>query len=147
MTVSASRWDLSNVYPALDSKQFKSAIKKYKSLLDELEAFLKKAEKANAKTDPKKLGKLLGESTDRFNALLELSSTIGAYIYSFITTDSRNKEAMRILSEYEQMSVQASVLNTKFTAWAGTLGKPAIKKAVNTNVSAKAHEFILFEAA
>ena len=92
MTVSASRWDLSNVYPALDSKQFKSAIKKYKSLLDELEAFLKKAEKANAKTDPKKLGKLLGESTDRFNALLELSSTIGAYIYSFTPSIVNNEQ-------------------------------------------------------
>ncbi|MEN9563989.1 MAG: hypothetical protein RIR73_2233, partial [Chloroflexota bacterium] len=40
MSVSAPRWDLTNVYPALDSKQFKSAVKKYKSLLDELEAFL-----------------------------------------------------------------------------------------------------------
>lgn len=147
MSVSASRWDLTNVYPALDSKQFKSAIKKYKSLLDELEAFIKKAEKANAKTDPKKLGKLLGESTDRFNALFELSGTLSSYLYSFITTDSRNKEAMRTFSEFQQMSVQGSILQTKFTAWAGTLGKPAIKKAVKTNPSAKAHEFILLESA
>ena len=147
MSVSAPRWDLTNVYPALDSKQFKSAIKKYKSLLDELEAFIKKAEKANAKTDPKKLGKLLGESTDRFNELFELSGTLSAYLYSFITTDSRNKEAMRTFSEFQQMSVQGSILQTKFTAWAGTLGKPAIKKATKTNASAKAHEFILLEAA
>lgn len=147
MSVSASRWDLTNVYPALDSKQFKSAIKQYKSLLDELEAFLKKAEKANSKTDPKKLGKLLGESTDRFNALFELSGTLSAYLYSFITTDSRNKEAMRAFSEFQQMSVQGSILQTKFTAWAGTLGKPVIKKAVKTNPSAKAHEFILLESA
>lgn len=147
MSVSAARWDLTQIYPALDSKQYKSAVKKYKSLLDELEAFLKKAEKANAKTDPKKLGKLLGESTDRFNALFELSGTLSAYLYSYITTDSRNKEAMRAFSEFQQMSVQGSILQTKFTAWAGTLGKPAIKKATKTNASAKAHEFILLEAA
>ena len=147
MTVSASRWDLTNVYPALDSKQFKAAIKKYKSQLDELEAFLKKAEKANSKTEPKKLGKLLGESADRFNEIFELSGTLSSYLYSFITTDSRNKEAMRTFSEFQQMSVQASVLQTKFTAWAGALGKPAIKKAVKTNASAKAHEFILLESA
>jgi oligoendopeptidase F len=147
MSVSAPRWDLTNVYPALDSKQFKSAIKKYKSLLDELEAFIKKAEKANAKTDPKKLGKLLGESVDRFNELFELSGTLSSYLYSFITTDSRNKEAMRTFSEFQQMSVQGSILQTKFTAWAGTLGKPAIKKATKTNASAKAHEFILLESA
>lgn len=146
MTVSATRWDLTNVYPALDSKQFKNAFKQYKSMLDELDAFFKKAAKADAKTDSKKLGKLLGEAVDRFNALFELSGTMGSYIYSFVTTDSRNKEAMRALSEFEQMSVQARVLNTKFMAWAGKLGKAAVKKAVKTNASAKAHEFTLLEA-
>ena len=147
MTVSATRWDLTNVYPSLESKEFKNAIKKYKTLLDEMEVFFKKASKADSKTDPKKLGKLLGESVDRFNTLFELSGTISPYIYSFISTDSRNKTAMRILSEFEQMSVQASVLNTKFQAWVGTLGKPTIKKAAKTNPSAKAHEFALNEAA
>lgn len=147
MTVSAPRWDMTNVYPSLDSKQFKNAVKSFKSMLDDMEAFLKKASKADAKTDPKKLGKILGESVERFNTLYELSGTIGPYIYSFITTDSRNKEAMRILSEFEQMNVQTSVLNTKFTAWAGKLGKAAIKKAVKNNPAAKAHEFILLEAA
>lgn len=146
MTVSATRWDMTNVYPSLDSKEFKNAIKKYKSALDEMEVFFKKASKEGSKTDPKKLGKLLGESVDRFNALFELSGTIQPYIYSFVTTDSRNQEAMRILSEFEQISVQASVLNTKFQAWVGTLGKAAVKKAAKTNDSAKDHEFALNEA-
>ncbi|MBI5825250.1 MAG: M3 family oligoendopeptidase [Chloroflexi bacterium] len=147
MTVSATRWDMTNVYPSLDSKEFKNAIKKYKSALDEMEVFFKKASKADSKADPKKLGKLLGESVDRFNALFELSGTINPYIYSFVTTDSHNQDAMRALSEFEQMSVQASVLNTKFQAWVGTLGKAAIKKAAKTNPSAKSHEFSLNEAA
>jgi pepF/M3 family oligoendopeptidase len=147
MSVSASRWDLTNVYPSLDSKQFKNAIKNFKSQLNDLDAFFKKAGKADAKTDPKKLGKILGEAVDRFNALFELSGTIGPFIYSFITTDSRNKEAMRILSEFEQMNVQTSVLNTRFIAWAGKLGKASIKKAVKTNAFARAHEFILLESA
>jgi len=146
MTVSAPRWDLTNVYPSLESAEFKNAIKKYKSMLDETEVFFKKAGKADAKTEPKKLGKLLGESVDRFNTLTELSNTIAPFIYSFVTTDSRNKDAMRALSEFEQMSVQASVLNTKFQAWTGTLGKATVKKAAKTNASAKAHEFALNES-
>lgn len=145
MTISASRWDLTNVYPSLDSKQFKSATKKYKSMLDEMEVFFKKASRADAKTDSKKLGKLLGESVDRFNAIFELSNTIRPYIESFVTTDSHNKDAMRALSEFEQMSVQAKILNTKFHAWVGKLGKAAVKKAAKTNASAKAHEFVLSE--
>jgi len=148
MTISAPRWDLTNVYPSLESKEFKNAVKKYKKLLDELEAFFgKKLSKANSKTDPKKLGKLLGESVDRFNELFELSGTINPFIYSFVTTDSRNKDAMRALSEFEQMSVQASMLNTKFQAWVGKLGKAALKKAVKTNPSAQGHAFALNETA
>jgi hypothetical protein len=45
------------------------------------------------------------------------------------------------------MSVQADILNTKFRAWVGKLGKPAIKKAAKTNKSAKEHEFALLENA
>ena len=147
MTVSSPRWDMTNIYPSLDSKQFKNAVKTYKSSLDDMEAFFKKTSKADSKTDPKKLGKLLGESVERLNAILELSGTIQPYIYAFVTTDSRNKEAMRALSEFEQLAVKASVIQTRFTAWAGALGKPAIKKAVKTNPSAKMHEFALLEAA
>jgi pepF/M3 family oligoendopeptidase len=146
MTISAPRWDMTNVYPSLESKEFKSAIKKYKSMLDEMEVFYKKASKADSKTEPKKLGKLLGESVDRFNALFELSNTILPYIESFVTTDSRNRAAMRALSEFEQMSVQASILNTKFQAWIGKLGKAPVKKAAKTNTSAKTHEFTLNES-
>ncbi len=146
MTVSAPRWDMTNVYPSLESKEFKNAIKNYKSMLDEMEVFLKKASKADSKTEPKKVGKLLGESVERFNALFELSNTISPFINSFVTTDSRNQDAMRALSKFEQMSVRASVLNTKFQAWAGKLGKAAVKKAAKTNASAKAHEFTLNES-
>ena len=146
MTITAPRWDMTNVYPSLESKEFKSAIKKYKSMLDEMEGFYKKASKADPKTEPKKLGKLLGESVDRFNALIELSNTILPYIESFVTTDSRDKVAMRALSEFEQMSVQASILNTKFQTWIGKLGKAAVKKASKTNASAKTHEFTLNES-
>jgi len=147
MANSIPRWDLTNVYPSLDSKEFKNAIKKYKTELDELEAFYKKTSKADSKADPKKLGKLLGEFVDRKNDLLELSTTIFYYIYSFISTDSHNKDAMREMSEFEKMSVKARVLNTKFRAWIGKLGKAVIKKAAKTNESVKAHEFSLLEDA
>src|SRR5258706_12972257 len=148
MTISATRWDLTNVYPSLESKEFKNAVKKYKKQLDELDVFFTKSViKANSKTDSKKLGKLLGGSVDRFNKLFELSGTIEPFIYSFISTDSRNKDAMRVLSEFEQMSVQASMLNTKFQAWIGKLGKAALKKTVKTNPSVKAHDFALNETA
>ena len=76
MTITSARWDLTNVYPSLESKEFQNAIQDYKSLLDKLEKFYKsKINKASAKTSSKELGALLGKSVDQFNAIAELSST------------------------------------------------------------------------
>ena len=145
MTISAPRWDLTNVYPSLESKEFNDAVKEYKSLLNKLEKFYKsKVSKANGKTSAKELGALLGKSVDQFNDIAELSGTIEAYIYSFISTNSKDKTAMRIYSEFEQAQVQQSKLNTQFRAWIGTLGDK-LDKAIDTNPSAKSHAFTLKE--
>ena len=145
MSISAPRWDLTNVYPSLESKEFQNAVKEYKGLLDKLEKFYKsKISKATAKTSAKELGSLLGKSVDQFNAIYELSGTIEAYIYSFITTNSRDKTAMRLYSEFEQVQVRQSNLITQFRAWVGKLGDK-LDKAIDTNPSAKAHAFTLKE--
>lgn len=145
MTISAPRWDMTNVYPALESKEFKNAVKEYNSLLDKFEKFYKsKLTKASAKTKSKELGALLGKAVDQFNAIYELGGTINAYIESFVTTDSRNKTANRLLSELEQVQVRQRNLGTQFSAWVGTLGKK-LDEAVGTNPSAKAHAFGLKE--
>ncbi|MEO5886949.1 MAG: hypothetical protein ABIQ77_04720, partial [Anaerolineales bacterium] len=145
MTVISARWDLTNVYPSLESKEFQSAIKNYKGLLDKLEKFYKgKISKASAKTSSKELGALLGRSVDQFNSIAELSGTIEAFILSFVSTDSHNKTAMRLLSELEQIQVRQSTLTTQFRAWVGTLGDK-LDKAIETDPSAKAHAFTLKE--
>jgi len=145
MTTSAPRWDLTNVYPALESKEFQKAVKQYKKQLDELEAFLaKKVIKADAKTDSKKLGKLLGECVDRFNDIASLSGTLGAYISSFTTTDSRNQTAARLQSELDQINVRQAKARNQFRGWTKGLGSK-LDKALQTNPSAKSHAFTLIE--
>lgn len=145
MTISAPRWDMTNVYPSLESKEFKNAVKEYSGLLDKFERFYKsKLTKASAKTKSKELGALLGKAVDQFNAIYELGGTLGAYIEAFVTTDSRDKTANRLLSELEQVQVRQRNLGTQFSAWVGTLGKK-LDEAVITNPSAKAHAFGLKE--
>ncbi|HMS01206.1 MAG TPA: M3 family oligoendopeptidase [Anaerolineales bacterium] len=145
MTIFAPRWDMTNVYPSLESKEFKNAMKEYNSLLDKFEKFYKtKLTKASAKTRSKELGALLGKAVDQFNAIYELGGTLSAYIESFVTTDSRDKTANRLLSELEQVQVRQRILGTQFSAWVGTLGKK-LDEAVATNPSAKAHAFGLKE--
>jgi oligoendopeptidase F len=141
------RWDLTNVYPSLDSKKFEASVRKVKKQIDELEDFFaKRVDKTTAKTPVRKLAGLAGEAIDRFNALSEQAGTINAYIYSFVSTDSHDKLAMKKLSEFEQIGVRMQNLNTRFRAWAGKLS-PVMNKVISANPTAKAHAFTLKEAA
>lgn len=147
MTVSAPRWDLSNVYPSLESKEFKAAVDDYKKQVATLEKFFKnKLSQANTKTKAKDLAPLVGKAIDQINRIQTLSGTIVPFIYSYVTTDSRNKLAMKTLSEFEQASLPMNQLMTQFTAWLGKLA-PKLDQIVKESKPAKAHEFMLREAA
>lgn len=147
MTISAPRWDLTNVYPSLESKEFKTAVADYKKQVAALEKFFKnKLSKTNEKSKAKELAPLVGETIERINKIQTLSSTIFPYIYSFVTTDSRDKLAMKTLSEMEQASLPMSQLLTQFTAWVGKISAK-LPKIITLSPSAKAHAFMLRESA
>jgi pepF/M3 family oligoendopeptidase len=147
MTISAPRWDLSNVYPSLESKEFKAAVDDYKKQVATLEKFFKnKLSKASAKTKASDLAPLVGKAIDQINKIQTLSATIVPFIYSYVTTDSRNQAAMKALSEFEQASLPMNQLMTQFTAWLGKLA-PKLDQVIKNNKSAAAHAFMLREAA
>ncbi len=147
MTISAPRWDLSNVYPSLESEEFKAAVENYKKQVAALEKFFKSnLSKTNAKTKAKDLAPLVGKAIDQINKIQSLSATIVPFIYSYVTTDSRDKLAMKALSEFEQASLPMTQLMTKFTAWLGTIA-PKLDKVIAHNQSVADHAFMLKEAA
>jgi pepF/M3 family oligoendopeptidase len=147
MTVSAPRWDLSNVYPSLESEEFKAAVEDYKKQVAALQKFFKsKLRKTDAKTKAKDLAPLVGKAIDQINRIQTLSSTIVPFIYSYVTTNSRDKVAMKTLSEFEQASLPMNQLLTQFTAWVGKIA-PKLDKVIANNGSAAAHAFMLREAA
>src|SRR5215211_1032829 len=147
MPISAPRWDLSNVYPSLESKEFKAAVDEYKKQVATLEKFFKnKLSKENAKTKARDLAPLVGKAIDQINEIQTRSGTIVPFIHSYVTTDSRDKVAMKALSEFEQASLPMNQLLTRFTAWLGTLA-PKLDKVAANNASAAAHTFMLREAA
>ncbi len=147
MNISAPRWDLTNVYPSLESDEFKAAVDDYKKQVAAFEKFFKnKLGKTNSKTKAKDLAPLVGKAIDQINSIQTLSATIVPFIYSYVTTDSRNKVATKTLSEFEQASLPMNQLMTQFTAWLGKI-EPKLDKVVANSKSAKAHEFMLREAA
>jgi pepF/M3 family oligoendopeptidase len=147
MTTPAPRWDLSKVYPSLESEEFKAAMSSYKKQVAALDKFFKtKLSKTDAKTKAKELAPLVGKAIDQVNSIQTLSATISPFIYSFVSTDSRNKLATKILSEFEQASLPMNKLMTRFTAWLGRIA-PKLDKIIAHNPSAAAHAFMLREAA
>src|SRR5215216_518076 len=147
MTVSAPRWDLSNVYPSLESNEFKSAFENYKTQIATLEKFFKnKLSKADSKSKAKELAPLVGKAIDQINKIQSLSTTLYYYIYSFVTTDSHNKLAMKTMSEFEQARLPLNQIMTQFTAWLGKIA-PKLDKIIANHASVAAHTFMVKEAA
>lgn len=147
MTTTPPHWDLSNVYPSLESKELESAVAESISQLDAFEHFLTaRISKADASTPVVELGALLGEAVDRLNKFYELMVTIAPYIQSFVATDSRNTLAVKKMSEYQMVIVRATTLATQFQAWVGKLA-PVLEAAIETNPTCREHGFSLKETA
>ena len=147
MAIPAPRWDLSNVYPSLESDEFKAAVTDYKKQVAELQDYFDEVvTKATVKTPPGELAAIIGDVVDRFNSAQTLSATLGPFIGSYTSTDSHNKLAMKTLSEFEQASLPMDKLNVQFTAWLGKVA-PALDESLPHNPSAQAHAFMLKETA
>jgi pepF/M3 family oligoendopeptidase len=141
------RWDVSNIYPSLESPEFAAATADFESRLSAAEAFMaEKVSKSTPQTAPAELGALLGEAVTRFNELYTLMGTLMPYVQAFVTTDSHDSLAMKKMSEMQMVMVRASQLGTQFQAWVGTL-LPILDAAIDSNDVARAHAFNLKEAA
>jgi pepF/M3 family oligoendopeptidase len=147
MTTKAPRWDLSNVYPGLESKEFKAALKDLEEKISNLESFFNQNVALMGTDSPlPKLAQALGELVNDFNDIYLLSITLSAYLHSFISTDSHNTIATRLQSEYEQIEVRLQNLDVRFSAWVGKL-EASLPEMIQVDPVVSAHAFILKETA
>jgi pepF/M3 family oligoendopeptidase len=147
MSIPAPRWDLTNVYPSLESEEFKAAFSSLKTKISDLDDyFVEVVSKTDADTPPDQLGPIVDEVVERFNDTYTLTSTLEPFIYSFVSTDSHNKTATRALSEYEQASLPLQNLNVQLKTWLGKIAS-SLDAALEYSVPAKEHAFMLREAA
>src|SRR5690242_7116106 len=114
-------WDLSNVYPSLESEAFQRDVATFSRQLDDLDEFLNThaIARGHAPLAPAALPAAVEGYLERINAVLELRGTLGAYVRSFVTTDSYNTEARRWLSLLEQSGVRLRQIGTRFDGWLG----------------------------
>ena len=145
MATPAPRWDLSNVFPGLESKEYQNAIEKLQDLIAvQEENFKTVISNLNAKSSLTDLANAVEGAINAFNELDDLASTLGAYLHSFISTDSHNNIAKRKESEFEQNLVRLQKLSVGFTTWIGKLADK-IPALIEANPTAAAHAFMLKE--
>ncbi len=143
-TTYSPRWDLSNVYAGLDSPQLAEDIRAVEADITALAQIITALPADPTLVSPAQLAEQTAAVTAGLNDLLLKGGTIQAYIYSVVSTDSFNQQAMRLLSQYEQINVRGQKALNNFTNWIGKLGDllPAVTAANPVN---KAHAFFLTE--
>ncbi|MBD3348040.1 MAG: M3 family oligoendopeptidase [Candidatus Eisenbacteria bacterium] len=142
-------WDLSNVYPGLDSKEFRADFDRLKSNLDKLEDYEKKHGIGKLDSPPEDAaatGKVLDGALELLNETLLMRSTLNAYVYSFVATDSRNTAAARKQSELDQLRVRFQKVFVPFEAWVGSLA-PKLDEIVKDAPVAREHKLSLIDIA
>lgn len=146
-TSTPPHWDLSNVYPALDSPEFEAALNKLTAQLDAFDAyFAEVVAKTNTDAPVAETAKIAATIIERFNESNDLAETLGAYIYSFITTDSFDQLAKKMLSQFDLIEVRLRMLGVQAQQWIGAVADQLPAIIENSDV-AKAHAFFLKETA
>ena len=121
-------WDMTAVYPSLDSPEFKQGFQVFTHALDGLTELFDRDGIAQQEPAP------LDDATVRrfeaviepYNAILDQATTLRAYINGFVSTDSRDELAQAKMSELRLAMVRLSMLGTRFVAWIGGLDVEAL---------------------
>lgn len=146
-------WDLSDVYPDLESDAFKAAVDELRDGLDHLDGYLLEQgieqEGKVPNGEPALLAKLMSYYLTRTNALRRLFGTLDAYVFSFVATDSYNTKARRLLSQLEALEVRLERQELQFQGWLGTIAEQPelLEGALEIEGPARQHAFYLHEKA
>ena len=139
-------WDFSTVFPGLESSEFESgfqdvvdAIAGMVTLFDENS--INRLNTAVPVDD--RLVSLFETIVNRFNAIDEQIHLLQAYLYGFLTTDSRNTEAQARHSQLLPHLSRLSLLGTRLTAWIGSLD---VEVLLEKSAVAQAHKYMLAKA-
>ncbi|HEY9077660.1 MAG TPA: M3 family oligoendopeptidase [Anaerolineaceae bacterium] len=145
MSDSLPHWDMSVVFPGLDSTEFNHAFETTCLKINHLTALFNQL--GIQKCAPQPLSqdqvKAFEQVVRELNEVVDYATTLRAYIYSFVSTESTNDLAQARLSEFYQAGVELSKLTTRFTAWIGSLD---VDQLLATSAEAREYTFAIRQA-
>jgi oligoendopeptidase F len=144
-TADLPRWDMSVVYPGLESPEFAAG---FAALLDRIAGLERTFDREGVGAGP--VPDLSDDLVARFervltemNETLDAFETMNAYLYAFVSTDSRDEAAQSRMSTLQIAGVRINKLTTRLTAWVGGLDVDAL---VAHSELAQEHAFPLRKA-
>ena len=144
-TQTLPHWQLTSLFPGLDSPEFREAIAQFRSDLEALERLMDEHEvraREDSRVDSETIA-LFETLLERLNNLLERSSDLGVYLTGFVSTDAFNDEAQAAMSSLKPLGSKLGYLGKRFTAWTGSLEVGALLKA---SEAAKTHAYFVEES-
>lgn len=139
------RWDMTSFFPSLEAPAYQAAFQGTVQGIADLVQYFEShgIDKREATPVDAALVGQFETIMDRLGALTESVRTVFSYTQSFIATNSRDNLAQARLSELQQHAVKLSQLNTRFTAWLGSLDVEAL---IQQSAVAADHAFLLRKA-
>ena len=139
------RWDMTTVYPGLDSPQFSEDFHSVIDSISDLATLFDEYRVEKSQDLPVDDATVDAFETviDAFSNLIGRLRTLQSYIFCFVATDSRDTVAQARMSELQQHLVLLSQLETRLTAWIGSLDVEAL---VERSSVAREHAFMVRKA-
>ncbi len=141
-TQTLPHWDMTVIYPGLDSPEFDQGFARFTQQVAELVQLFDthgiQARKTQGLTD--KAVRAFETVTTRLNAVLEETTTLGAYLSCFVTTNTQDTLAQARYSEFQQQAVRLTLLSTRYAAWIGSLD---VSELLKRSKLASEHAYML----
>ncbi|MGH7857459.1 MAG: M3 family oligoendopeptidase, partial [Candidatus Binatia bacterium] len=138
-------WDMTTIFPSLDSPEFAAAFDELVSRIGDLKAFFdaEGIRKRDGVTVDEDVSAVFDEAVKRTNDVLERARTVRAYVHAFITTEAQNDLAQARNSELQMHFVDLDKLDKRLVAWIGSLDADAL---VRRSAAASEHAFFVGRA-
>ena len=139
------QWDTTVLYPGLASPEFAQDFARIIQDINDLVHLFDThhvMKQAPTSLNDEKI-KAFETVVDRYNAILEATRILSAYITCFVTTNTSDNLAQARMSELQQAAVILSQLETRFVAWIGSLDVEAL---IDRSARAQEHAFMLKKA-
>lgn len=138
-------WDMTVVYPGLDSPEFDQGFASFiQQIADLVKLFDESGIQAQPATDlTDAIISAFERATRRYNSVLEEATTLGAYLCCFVTTNTQDTLAQARYSEFQQQDSKLSLLHIRYIAWLGSLD---VDMLISRSALAREHAYILHKA-